>query len=212
MVKEKVFVIVEDWRINSGESGVETSVFSSYERAKEYYLQLKENYLIDYEDEDLQVEENICDENTYIELEGYNECNADYFCIKVMDKKIDSYFYDNGNYVNLDNQDIDIDMLEKIYNQYVKISSPSNCDSLINDMQFKKERIMNFVKDIKDEKIIVKIFDNGRDMLEYLFVDGKDEQQIIDGIVGLFNDYGKGIELDKYNVYKINNKYVYILY
>ena len=69
MVKEKVFVVVEDWRINSGESGIETSVFSSYERAKEYYLQLKENYLIDYEDEDLQVEENICDENTYIELE-----------------------------------------------------------------------------------------------------------------------------------------------
>ena len=40
MVKEKVFVVVEDWRIDSGESGVEISVFSSYERAKEYYLQL----------------------------------------------------------------------------------------------------------------------------------------------------------------------------
>ena len=86
MEKKKVFVVVEDWRIDSGESGVEISVFSSYEKAKNYYLQLKENYLVDYEDEDLQVEENICDENTYIELEGHNECNADYFNIKVIDK------------------------------------------------------------------------------------------------------------------------------
>lgn len=88
MEKKKVFVVVEDWRIDSGESGVEISVFSSYEKAKNYYLQLKESYLIDYEDEDLQIEENIYDENTYIELEGRNECNADYFCIKVMDKYI----------------------------------------------------------------------------------------------------------------------------
>lgn len=88
MENKKVFVIIEDWRINSGESGIEISVFSTYEKAKEEYFRLKENYLIDYESEDLKVEERIEDDNTFIELEGTNECNADYFNIKVMDKYI----------------------------------------------------------------------------------------------------------------------------
>lgn len=82
----KVFVIIEDWRIDSGESGIEISVFSTYKKAKEEYFRLKENYLIDYESEDLVVEEQIEDDNTYIELEGINQCNADYFNIKVVDK------------------------------------------------------------------------------------------------------------------------------
>ena len=88
MENKKVFVIIEDWRINSGESGIEISVFSTYEKAKEEYFRLKENYLIDYESEDLKVEERIEDNNTFIELEGTNECNADYFNIKVIDKTL----------------------------------------------------------------------------------------------------------------------------
>ena len=86
MEKKKVFVVVEDWRIDSGESRVEISVFSSYEKAKKEYFRLKENYLIDYKSEDLKIEERIEDNNTFIELEGVNECNADYFNIKVIDK------------------------------------------------------------------------------------------------------------------------------
>lgn len=85
-MENKVFVIIEDWRIDSGESGIEISVFSTYEKAKEEYFRLKENYLIDYESEDLVVEEQIEDDNTYIELEGINQCNVDYFNIKVVDK------------------------------------------------------------------------------------------------------------------------------
>ena len=85
-MENKVFIIIEDWRIDSGESGIEISVFSTYKKAKEEYLRLKENYLIDYESEDLKVEEIIEDDNTFIELEGTNECNADYFNIKVVDK------------------------------------------------------------------------------------------------------------------------------
>lgn len=86
MDSKKVFVIIEDWRIDSGESGIKISVFSSYEKAKKEYFRLKENYLIDYKSEDLKIEERIEDNNTFIELEGVNECNADYFNIKVIDK------------------------------------------------------------------------------------------------------------------------------
>lgn len=88
-MENKVFIIIEDWRIDSGESGIEISVFSTYKKAKEEYFRLKENYLIDYESEDLKVEEIIEDDNTFIELEGTNECNADYFNIKVIDKYIE---------------------------------------------------------------------------------------------------------------------------
>lgn len=89
MDSKKVFVIIEDWRIDSGESGIEISVFSTYKKAKKEYFRLKENYLKDYESEDLKIEERIEDDNTFIELEGTNECNADYFNIKVVDKEVE---------------------------------------------------------------------------------------------------------------------------
>lgn len=85
---ENVFIIIEDWRINSGESGIEISVFSTYEKAKEEYSIIKKRYLIDYESEDLKIEERIDDENNFIELEGTNEYNMDYFNIKIKNKKI----------------------------------------------------------------------------------------------------------------------------
>lgn len=38
MDSKKVFVIIEDWRIDSGENGIEISVFSTYEKAKKNIL------------------------------------------------------------------------------------------------------------------------------------------------------------------------------
>ena len=36
----KVFVVLEDWKIDSGESGIYNSVFSTFEKAFEYYSHL----------------------------------------------------------------------------------------------------------------------------------------------------------------------------
>lgn len=85
---KKVFLILEDWRTNSGESGININIFDNYKKAKKEYFKIKENYLIDYDNEDLEVQEMIKDDNTFIELEGKSEHNSDYFIIKVMDKVV----------------------------------------------------------------------------------------------------------------------------
>ena len=89
-----VFVVMEDWKIDSGESGVYTSVFSSFEKALEYYKHLKERYAIDYE-----IDERKEDIDTFEEYINEDMKNAkiivsfndsfDYYEIDITEKNID---------------------------------------------------------------------------------------------------------------------------
>ena len=90
----KVFVVLEDWKIDSGESGIYNSVFSTFEKAFEYYSHLKRRYEIDYElenidKEDYNVDENInvFDKIASIEVTFDNSC--DYYKIWIDEKIID---------------------------------------------------------------------------------------------------------------------------
>ena len=90
----KVFVVLEDWKIDSGESGIYNSVFSTFEKAFEYYSHLKRRYEIDYElesidKEDYNVDEdiNVFDKIASIEVTFDNSC--DYYKIWIDEKIID---------------------------------------------------------------------------------------------------------------------------
>ena len=89
----KVFVVLEDWRIDSGESGIYNSVFSTFEKAFEYYSRLKRRYEIDYElksidKEDYNVDEdiNVFDKIASIEVTFDN--SYDYYKIWIDEKNI----------------------------------------------------------------------------------------------------------------------------
>lgn len=105
----KVFVVMEDWRIDSGESGIESSVFSTFEKALEYYNHLKERYNDDYninemdeddldeeydeDDEDLddiEVDETVDVNSKYASIEVTFCCTDDYYKIWIDEKTIDS--------------------------------------------------------------------------------------------------------------------------
>lgn len=107
----KVFVVMEDWRIDSGESGIENSVFSTFEKALEYYNHLKERYNDDYninemdEDEDdldeeydeddedlddIEVDETVDVNSKYASIEVTFCCTDDYYKIWIDEKTIDS--------------------------------------------------------------------------------------------------------------------------
>ena len=90
----KVFVVLEDWKIDSGESGIYNSVFSTFEKAFEYYSHLKRRYEIDYElesidKEDYNVDEdiNVFDKVASIEVTFDN--SSDYYKIWIDEKIID---------------------------------------------------------------------------------------------------------------------------
>ena len=90
------FVVMEDWKIDSGESGIYSSVFSSFEKALKYYNNLKENYEIDYElkdrDEDgFFVDEEIDVSNKIASIEVTFDDSADYYKIWIDEKKVDEF-------------------------------------------------------------------------------------------------------------------------
>lgn len=89
-----VFVVMEDWKIDSGESGIYTSAFSNFKKALEYYEHLKERYAIDYE-----IDERKEDIDTFEEYINEDMKNAkiivsfndsfDYYEIDITEKNID---------------------------------------------------------------------------------------------------------------------------
>ena len=92
----KVFVVIEDWRIDSGESGIESSVFSTFEKALDYYNKLKERYENDYdtqerleEDDEAEFDEEVDEKSQYASIEVSFE-DYDYYKIVVESKEIDS--------------------------------------------------------------------------------------------------------------------------
>lgn len=82
----KVYIILEDWQIDSGESGIFTSVFSTLDNAKIYFKKLKNQYAEDYET-------NTRKNNKIYESDGFIEVtfedNADYYKLLIEEKEID---------------------------------------------------------------------------------------------------------------------------
>ena len=90
----KVFVVLEDWKIDSGESGIYNSVFSTFEKAFEYYSHLKRRYEIDYELEDrdedeFYVDEEIDVDSKFASIEVTFDDSDDYYKIWIDEKNID---------------------------------------------------------------------------------------------------------------------------
>lgn len=86
-----IYIILEEWRRKHEESGVEVTVFSSYENMKEYYKRLKEIYKEDYSNnEDLIFDEDIDDKKEMISLSAYDEYSSDSFEITCYKEEIKS--------------------------------------------------------------------------------------------------------------------------
>ena len=90
----KVFVVLEDWKIDSGESGIYNSVFSTFEKAFEYYSRLKRRYEIDYELENIDKEDYNVDEDINVfdkiaSIEVTFDSSCDYYKIWIDEKIID---------------------------------------------------------------------------------------------------------------------------
>ena len=90
----KVFVVLEDWKIDSGESGIYNSVFSTFEKAFEYYSHLKRRYEIDYELESIDKDDYNIDENINVfdkvaSIEVTFNSRCDYYKIWIDEKNID---------------------------------------------------------------------------------------------------------------------------
>ena len=90
----KVFVVLEDWRIDSGESGIYSSVFSTFEKAFEYYSRLKRRYEIDYELENINKDDYNVDEDINVfdkiaSIEVTFDNSYDYYKIWIDEKNID---------------------------------------------------------------------------------------------------------------------------
>lgn len=82
----KVYIVLEDWKIDSGESGIYTSVFSTLDNAQKYFKKLKKRYAEDYET-------NTREDSIFYEEDGALEIvfedNADYYKILIEEKEID---------------------------------------------------------------------------------------------------------------------------
>lgn len=121
-------------------------------------------------------------------------------------------FTSNGDYFIIDNKIVDINMVETIFNIYA-INNFKNYDIVINDTEKKLKRMKDFINEVQNGTITVKIFDNAKDMINYVFIEGQDKEQILNGFMKIIEK--DKLKLDEYNVYpnvyRVEDKYVYIL-
>lgn len=120
-------------------------------------------------------------------------------------------FVPNEDIFEIDNEIVDVSVAETIYNFYIQNTCEDETKALLlYNKEDKIKRIKDFLRLAEEQKIIVKLFKNERQMLEYLFVEGKDVEQILDGIQGIIKN---GFNLTKQkNILKLNDMYVYISY
>lgn len=120
-------------------------------------------------------------------------------------------FVPNEDIFEIDNEIVDVSVAETIYNFYIQNTCEDETKALLlYNKEDKIKRIKDFLRLVEEQKIIVKLFKNERQMLEYLFVEGKDVEQILDGIQGIIKN---GFNLTKQkNILKLNDMYVYISY
>jgi len=120
-------------------------------------------------------------------------------------------FVPNKDIFEIDNEIVDVSVAETIYNFYIQNTCEDETKALLlYNKEDKIKRIKDFLKLAEEQKIIIKLFKNERQMLEYLFVEGKDVEQILDGIQGIIKN---GFNLtEQKNILKLNDMYVYISY
>ena len=120
-------------------------------------------------------------------------------------------FVPNEDIFEIDNEIVDVSVAETIYNFYIQNTCEDETKALLlYNKEDKIKRIKDFLRLAEEQKIIIKLFKNERQMLEYLFVEGKDVEQILDGIQGIIKN---GFNLTKQkNILKLNDMYVYISY
>ena len=132
--------------------------------------------------------------------------------IKVLKEQLEIINGEDEDFIEVDNKQIDVCTFETIYNYYLQ-NTVDNVKYMAyqkDDEYLKKARIMNFLNDIQEQRIIVKIFDNKRDLLNYIFIDGRDTEQLLDSIESLAMN---GFDIEKQNnILKIDNLYVYYIY
>ena len=132
--------------------------------------------------------------------------------IKVLREQLEIINGEDEDFIEVDNKQIDVCTFETIYNYYLQ-NTVDNVRYMAyqkDEKSIKKARIMNFLNDIQEQRIVVKIFDNKRDLLNYIFIDGRDTEQLLDGIESLAMN---GFDIEKQNnILKIDNLYVYYVY
>ena len=92
---EKVYLVIEDWKNDSGESDIFTSAFSNFANALKYLEQLEKAYNIDYDTEEC-IKNNECDYNKTVDIENergnievvFND-TADYYHLFIVSKIVD---------------------------------------------------------------------------------------------------------------------------
>lgn len=136
--------------------------------------------------------------------EMYDECLINDL-ISYLD--FNEYEYDEDMRFIIDNEEVGIEVLETLFNYVYKDN--------VNKEYAKQEKInklLEFYKDIHYKNIVVKICKNKRDLIDYVFIDGKDNEQLIDTIETLLlvnNNYDWQKEND---ILKINNMYFVVQY
>lgn len=108
---------------------------------------------------------------------------------------------------------LDIAELETIYNfQYSKMHSKEEYLKMLSlDIKTKKERLKRFYEDYQNSLVYINIFDNERDLIYDIFVDGEDEQQLLDSFELLVKNRNYNYK-EEYMILEMNNKYVFIMY
>lgn len=121
----------------------------------------------------------------------------------------DEYEYDEDMRFIIDNEEVGIEILETLFNYVYKESVNKEYDK-----QEKIDKLLEFYKEIHYKNILVKICKNKRDLIDYVFIDGKDNEQLIDTIESLLStsnmwnyDWQK-----ENNILKINNMYFVVQY
>lgn len=112
----------------------------------------------------------------------------------------DEYEYDEDMSFIIDDEKVGIEVLETLFNYiYGDIESTTTT-------QKKIIMLLEFYREIKYNNICVKVCKTKRELIDYVFIDGKDNEQLIDTIETLLesNNYNWEEEND---ILKINGMY-----
>ena len=93
-------------------------------------------------------------------------------------------FVPNEDVFVIDDEIVDVNVAETIYNFYIQntCENKETRDLLLYSKENKIKRIKEFLNLVEERKVIIKIFKNERQVIEYLFIEDKDIEQQIDGI------------------------------
>lgn len=165
----------------------------------DYDYNISENEIEEIANEILQnnVIWEVIDEHISQELEQYE--------VDIYDKDI----------LEIDNIQIGIEELETLFNYiYGRTHTTFEYEEMtIKNKEDKLKDLKDFYKDIKNNVFNVNVFKTEREVIDYIFVEGNDEEQLIDNIEFLLKKINDNYVYDwkkSNNVLKINDKYFVI--